>query len=180
MGNDDEVVWCHPDAVVGVAGVDGVVAVVVEEADVNVDGEGDVAARGVVELTGDGDGSIGGTCCCCCWYISSNSAWARSAIEKTEPVDFGGDFVRLPGLGTISIDDNAVFEVVDPAASEDPVVFVAVLAGGGCFATRPCCSFSTGEVGAVDILNPEMLFPSIVTGDDGGILLPGLDLLEPW
>ena len=46
-----------------VGGVAGVVGVVAVEADV--DGVGDVTARGVVELIGDGDGSIGGTCCCC-------------------------------------------------------------------------------------------------------------------
>jgi len=57
-GKDD--VWYHPVVDdVGVAGVTGVVAV---QAVDDVDGEeGDVTARGVVELTVDGDGSIGGT-----------------------------------------------------------------------------------------------------------------------
>ena len=185
MGNDDdEVVWYHPVAVAGVdGGVAVAAAVVEEEADVNVDGEGDVAARGVVvELTGDGDGSIiGGNCCCCCccwWYSSSNSACARSAIEKTtEPVVLGGDFVRrLLGLGTISIDDKAVSDaVVDPPVPEAPSS--VPVAGGGFVPTRSCCtdsSFSTGQVvvAAVDILNPEILLPTIVTGEDGGILVP--------
>ena len=81
----------------------------------------------------------------------------------------GGDFVRLLGLGTKSIDDNAV--------SEAAVCFVP---------TCCCCccctdsSFSTGSVVAVDILSPEILFPTIVTGDDGGISLPRLVLLESW
>ena len=87
----------------------------------------------------------------------------------------------------MSIDDNAVCEVVVvPVPAAVPVVVAAAAAADGFVPAKSSFSgwFSAGEA-AVDILNPDILLIFLlssidIVGDDGGIFLAVLELLELW